>query len=172
MGLSPSAGQSGDVAEAGLGGASTHTALSFFGVKSKGYPESCTEVGPALCGSQGYWEAVWTCCGSHAFLLFLGESFVLRPGDSLASLLQRCLVQAGNPMGWGGPRVWNSLSMKSACPSGFCRASPTPILPPSLSVFLTEPVLLENLCLAADFNTHVPSSGSLRPYDNSMGKLT
>lgn len=46
LGLSPSSGQSRDVAEAGLGGASIHTALSFLGTKSKGHPESCTEVGP------------------------------------------------------------------------------------------------------------------------------
>lgn len=85
------------------------------------------------------------------------------------SLLQRYLVQTGNPTGWGGPRVWNSLSMKSVCPSGSCKTSPTSILPLSLSVFLTEPVLLENLCPAAGFNTHVPRSGSLRPCDNSMG---
>lgn len=41
------------MAEAGLGGVSIHTALSFLGAKSRGPPESCIEVGPALCRSQG-----------------------------------------------------------------------------------------------------------------------
>jgi hypothetical protein len=48
LGLSPSSGQPRDAAEAGLGGASIHTTPSFLGMKYKGHPESCTEVGP-LC---------------------------------------------------------------------------------------------------------------------------
>lgn len=51
--------------------------------------------------------------------------------------------------------------MKSVGSSGSCRASPTPTLSLSWSIFLTDPLLLENPCPAA-----VRALGG--PFDNSI----